>query len=214
MTSQGKMICIEGPDGVGKTTAVSFLSDYLRFELGLDVTLLRLPGGSQKGEEIRKRFKSSAHEMSVYEQIELLIQAKHYALEETVKPALARGSYVICDRFTDSLFAYQWAGFSKYDPDVKNTIIDLLLLEQIDVFPDLKIIMNCPTNVANDRMRQTRKELDSLDNETSDFKQRVREYYDTGLIESPYGSTVYVDTSVDLLSVQYSLRVLIDKLLS
>ena len=195
MYTQGKMICVEGPDGVGKTTAVAALASYIQSMLGAEVTLVRLPGGTPRGEVIRQLFKTKAATMSVYDQIDLLCQAKHYALEEVIKPALAQGRYVICDRFTDSLFAYQWAGFSDFNPIVRQQIIDTLLLQQIDIFPDLKIVMSCDAGVAESRMRQERKTLDALDTADHEFKQRVRRYYEDFVEESPKGITVHIDTT-------------------
>lgn len=209
----GKFTVIEGPDGVGKTTAIEEIACYLRNTLGVEVQIVRLPGGTRRGEEIRTQFKAEATNLNVFEQINLLLEAKRHLLAEVVRPALERGHYVLCDRYIDSLLAYQWGGFSDFEPSVLQHIEDQILLEQIDVFPDLKIVLDCADDVAEKRMLDSGRTMDALDLAGAVFKGRVRRYYREYLKESPRGTTVFLETSGDRDGVQQQLRRLIQTLL-
>lgn len=209
----GKFIVVEGPDGVGKSTSVQFVASHLRATTGAEVICTRLPGGTPAGERIRAIFKERATSMPLDEQIELLITAKHHLIEQVIKPAIAEGAYVIADRYVDSLMAYQWAGFSNFNLKFKEQIESRLLLERIDIFPDLKIVMECPVEVAERRMGCDNRATDALDSASPDFKRRVRTYFEHFLVESPHGHTFRVDSSGDVRSVEKQLMAIMANVL-
>lgn len=212
-TGNGKFIVIEGPDGVGKSTAVSYIAEQLRSKLRDEVITVRLPGGTEEGERIRRLFKQNADRMSTEEQVKLLISAKRHLLDEVVRPAIQNGSYVIADRYIDSLLAYQWGGFNAFDHQWFTKILDELLLNQIDIAPDLKIVLECSTDEAERRMRGDARNKDVLDAAPNEFKLRVRTYYEHFLKESPCGHTFFVDSSGDVSSVEKQLRSIISRVL-
>lgn len=107
MSVRGRFITLEGGEGVGKTTLAKHLRTRLEAQ-GLDVVLTREPGGSPAAELLRETLygPSAPHWAPVPETL-LLFAARAAHLEETIRPALARGAWVICDRFNDSTLAYQ-----------------------------------------------------------------------------------------------------------
>jgi dTMP kinase len=105
----GRFITLEGGEGVGKSTLAAGLQASLE-AAGIDVVRTREPGGSVGADEIRKLIVTGAKERwSGLTETLLLIAARNDHLERTIRPALARGAWVICDRFTDSTYAYQVA---------------------------------------------------------------------------------------------------------
>ena len=106
----GKLITLEGIEGVGKSSNLRFMADYL-IQNGIEVTTTREPGGTPLAEDLRKILLTDYQE-KIYPETELLIlyAARFQHVEGVVKPALAKGQWVICDRFNDATFAYQGAG--------------------------------------------------------------------------------------------------------
>lgn len=190
----GKLLVVEGPDGVGKSTVVAYTAAFLRAN-GHEVITCRLPGGTATGESIRSFFKAYATSIPLEDQIALLLMAKRQLVSEVINPALASGKYVICDRYLDSLYAYQWAGFSKFDPAVKSRIDDGVLLYGVGVEVDLKLVLDCPVEMSMQRMQDSRvNEHDVLDEMKRSYKRRVRSYYRHHVKECINGQTAYVNT--------------------
>lgn len=191
----GKLVILEGPDGVGKSTAVAHIASYLRAR-GEEVVVCRLPGGTATGEVIRGFFKRSSTQLPIEDQIAMLLLAKRQLVQEIIRPALTSGKFVVCDRFLDSLYAYQWAGFSEFAPEIKQRIDDNVLIYDIDVSSDLKIVLDCPAALIEARLGQRLPiENDVLDHMNRMFKSRVRSYYRDHLKESAHGTTVCVNTA-------------------
>jgi dTMP kinase len=104
---RGRLIVLDGPDGAGKSTQIALLAERLRAS-GLTVQLLREPGGTAAGEEIRKLvLEQRGHELSPRAETFLFQAARAQLIEQLVRPALARGEWVLCDRFTLSTLVYQ-----------------------------------------------------------------------------------------------------------
>ena len=190
----GKLVIVEGADGCGKSTAVAHIAMLLQSR-GEEAVVCRLPGGTATGEVIRSFFKENATSIPIEDQISMLLLAKRQLIKEIITPALALGKYVICDRFLDSLYAYQWAGFSEFAPEIKQRIDDNVLIYGVDVNADLKIVLDCPIAESENRMQSSRvSENDVLDQMNRRFKSRVRSYYRDHLVESAQGTTVYLNT--------------------
>ncbi|PUA26787.1 MAG: dTMP kinase [Cellvibrio sp. 79] len=169
---RGKFLTIEGTEGVGKSTNLAFVCDWLKTR-GLDVVVTREPGGTPMAEEVRSLLLSKRDE-PVDETAELLLvfAARAQHLAQVIKPALARGAWVLSDRFTDATYAYQGGGRGLN----KAVIEELEELVQGDLRPDLTLILDIDVELGLNRARQ-RGELDRFESETIGFFERVREAY-------------------------------------
>src|SRR5580658_3856995 len=125
----GILISFEGSEGCGKSTQISLLADHLR-RLGRTVRLLREPGGTPIGEEIRHTLKHSLSNQAMTAEAELLLMnaSRAQLVREVIRPALAEGEIVLCDRFYDSTTAYQGYGRG-LDLQQVQTVIDFAVGE-------------------------------------------------------------------------------------
>ncbi len=169
---RGKFLTIEGTEGVGKSTNLAFVRDWL-VARGLEVVVTREPGGTPLAEEVRGLLLSKRDE-SVDETAELLLvfAARAQHLAQVIKPALARGAWVLSDRFTDATYAYQGGGRGLS----KSVIEQLEQLVQGNLRPDLTLILDIDVELGLNRARQ-RGELDRFESETIGFFERVRAAY-------------------------------------
>ncbi len=169
---RGLFITIEGGEGVGKSTNIEFIASTLK-QAGIAFILTREPGGTPLAEEIRQLLLSPRDE-NVAENTELLLmfaaRAQHIA--EVIEPALARGDWVICDRFTDATFAYQGGG--RGVPMQK--IADLEQWVQGELRPDYTLLFDAPVEVGLQRAAD-RGELDRFEQEQQLFFRGVRQAY-------------------------------------
>jgi dTMP kinase len=169
---RGKFLTIEGTEGVGKSTNVAFVRDWLSAR-GIEVVVSREPGGTPLAEEVRQLLLAKREE-PVAETAELLLvfAARAQHLQQVILPALARGAWVLCDRFTDATYAYQGGGRG-----LNATIIaQLETLVQGDLRPDLTLILDIDVTLGLNRARE-RGELDRFESETVSFFERVRLAY-------------------------------------
>jgi len=168
----GKFITIEGVEGVGKTTNIEHLKEFLS-ENKIDFIVTREPGGTQLGEKLRDLLLAVSDE-SVDPTAELLLvfaaRAQHVA--KVIKPALAAGRWVLCDRFTDATFAYQGAGRG-IDLD---SISALQSLVHQELRPDLTLILDLDPAIGMQRAAK-RASLDRFEQEQVEFFERVRASY-------------------------------------
>ncbi|HTF98239.1 MAG TPA: dTMP kinase [Cellvibrio sp.] len=168
----GKFLTIEGTEGVGKSTNLAYVRDWL-LARGLDVVVTREPGGTPLAEEIRHLLLSKREE-AVDETAELLLvfAARAQHLNQVILPALERGAWVLSDRFTDATYAYQGGGRG-----LSKAIIEQLeVLVQGELRPDLTLILDIDVELGLNRARQ-RGELDRFESETISFFERVRSSY-------------------------------------
>lgn len=169
MQLKGKFITFEGIDGAGKSTHIESVRAFLAAR-GKTVVMTREPGGTDLGEAVRGLFLGRS--MSPHTEALLVFAARREHLEKVVWPALDRGDWVLCDRFTDATFAYQGGGRK-------------LGFERIEALaswvhphfsPDLTLLFDLSPDAAQDRVAQ-RGELDRIESEASEFHRRVREAY-------------------------------------
>lgn len=165
----GKFITFEGIDGAGKSTHIAFVADLLK-ERGKSVVMTREPGGTPLGEKLRELL---LHEkMHLETEALLMFAARREHLAQVIEPALARGDWVISDRFTDASFAYQGGGrklgFDKLEALEKWVHPNLQ--------PDLTLLFDVPLDVARARLDATR-ELDKFEQEKADFFAATRDAY-------------------------------------
>ena len=195
-----RFITIEGGEGAGKSTAQQFLASKL-ISMGLSVTLTREPGGTPLAEELRQTLLNPHGEVPV-EMAELLLlfaaRAQHIA--EVIKPALDRGEWVICDRFTDATYAYQ-GGARGMSVEV---ITQLEKMVQGALQPHQVILLDLPPEVGLERAR-ARGELDRFEREPMAFYERVRSGY-LGRVRTMPDRYTVIDASQDLQSVEDQLE--------
>ncbi|OPX55300.1 dTMP kinase [Oceanospirillum multiglobuliferum] len=172
MTKKGVFITLEGSEGVGKSTNLAFIEQWLK-QAGHDPILTREPGGTPMAEEIRALLLQKREEL-VSEKAELLLMfaARAQHLDQKILPALASGRCLVSDRFTDATYAYQ--GYARGLN--LSWITQLELLVQQAVRPDLTILLDLSVEVAMSRV-QRRGETDRFEQEKTEFFQRVRQGY-------------------------------------
>lgn len=166
-------ITLEGPEGSGKTSQVPPLAAHLR-EQGFDVLTLREPGGTAIGEQVREvlvNLKNTA--MHPRTEILLFLAARAQLVEEVIRPALAAGTVVLCDRYADSTLAYQGYGH-QVDLDVLRR---MLAFATGGLLPDLTVLMDVDTETGLLRKRRPGGEWNRLDAYDLPFHCRVRQGY-------------------------------------
>ena len=169
---KGKFITIEGSEGVGKTTNINFIVNFLTNH-NKEVVETREPGGTAAAEDIRKILLNPDSEL-IPDIAELLLffAARSLHLENVIVPALKAGKFIICDRFTDATIAYQ--GFGRgFDIDRINNIAQWV---HADIQPDLTILLDAPAEIGMQRAIK-RGEIDRMESEEISFYERVREGY-------------------------------------
>ncbi|MBP1151882.1 MULTISPECIES: dTMP kinase [Methylocaldum] len=168
--TRGKFITLEGGEGVGKTTNLEFIRDYLQ-RRGIRFLVTREPGGTPIGEAIR-RLVIDSQGMSARTELLLMFAARAQHIEEVIEPALAKGIWIVCDRFTDASYAYQGGGRG-----IDNAVIRFLQeWLQKGLEPDLTLLFDAPVEVGLQRAKG-RGQLDRFETELPAFFSRVRETY-------------------------------------
>lgn len=203
----GLFITLEGPEGAGKSTNREYLAERLR-AAGIEVVLTREPGGTPLAERIREVLLTPGEEvMNADTELLLVFAARAQHLATVIRPALARGAVVLCDRFTDSTYAYQGAGRG----------LSLERIEALERFvqgelcPDLTLVFDLPVDVGLARA-SARGRLDRFEQEGQAFFQKVRQAYLTRATAAPQRYCL-VDAAQPLARVQQSLDALLPQLL-
>lgn len=170
--SRGVFITFEGGEGVGKSTNLQFAARWLA-ERGIEVFCTREPGGTPLAEEIRNVLLSPRQEtFDATAELLLVFAARSQHLNKVILPTLERGTWVLCDRFTDATFAYQGYGRQL----ALTSIVTLEKLVQGDVFPDCTFLLDANSDIGLARAK-SRGGLDRFEQEDIDFYRRVREGY-------------------------------------
>jgi dTMP kinase len=169
MTTPGKFITLEGVDGAGKSTHLGFVADWLR-QQGREVIVTREPGGTPLGETLRELLLH--RDMDADTELLLMFAARQEHLAQLILPALARGAWVLSDRFTDASYAYQCGGRGI----AVERIAALETWVQRGFQPDLTLLFDVPPEVAEAR-RSAAREADRFEREADSFFSRVRNAY-------------------------------------
>ncbi len=170
--TQGLFITIEGTEGMGKSTVLASLAEFLK-EKGFDFLLTREPGGTEIAEKIRQVILSHYDEtMQVETELLLYFAGRIQHVETVVLPAKKAGKIVISDRFTDASFAYQGGG--RQIPIEKIRLLEQHFIN--DLQPDLTLLLDAPIEVGLNRIA-ARGEKDRIEIENIAFFERVRESY-------------------------------------
>lgn len=203
----GLFITLEGPEGAGKSTNREYLAERLR-EQGVDVLLTREPGGTPLAERIRELLLDPSDEpMAADTELLLVFAARAQHLQQVIRPALARGRVVLCDRFTDATYAYQGGGRGL-------SIERIAQLEQFvqgELRPDLTLIFDLPVEVGLARAA-ARGRLDRFEQEGRGFFEAVRQAYLQRAGQAPQRYRV-LDAGQTLAHVQADIDALLPSLL-
>lgn len=162
-------ITLEGIDGAGKSTQLEWLADKLRAR-GAHVVVTREPGGTPLGEKLRELLLSEPMHIDTEALLMFAVRREH--LDKVIEPALARGDYVISDRFTDASFAYQCGG--RGIPESRLSILETWVQDGLQ--PDLTLLFDVEVAVASARLAAN-VSLDRFEQERQDFFERVRAMY-------------------------------------
>lgn len=169
---RGRFITVEGVEGAGKSTLIDAMREHLEAS-GQDVLVTREPGGTRLGEALREVLLDN-HQREMIPEAELLLMfaARAQHVHETIRPALAGGTWVICDRFTDATYAYQGYG--------RGLSLDhIRYLEQwlqAEIRPDLTVLLDLPVETGLARTGE-RGGPDRFESEAGDFFEKVRRGY-------------------------------------
>jgi len=209
----GKFITLEGPEGSGKSTQAKMMIRRLG-DLGIEAMYTREPGGTALGEEIRNILQHNQAGEAPCERAELLLfeASRNQLVEKVIRPALEKGTWVICDRFMDSTTAYQGYGRGLPVDEVKS--IHTFTIN--DVIPELTLLLDLNVETGFDRIAQRFLELgesaDRFEQEERSFHERVRMGYLNLADEEPDRFRI-VDASKDPESVAEQIWIIIQELL-
>ena len=196
----GRFITVEGIEGVGKTSNLACVQDFLTAQ-GKDVVVTREPGGTALGENIRELLLGHKHDgMADDTELLLMFSARAEHIDKVIKPNMKAGRWVLCDRFTDATYAYQGGGRG----------IDMERIAQLEDWvqgslrPDLTILLDAPVKLALDRAAK-RSAPDRFEKERHEFFERVRRAY-LKLASARPDRYLTVDTTPPLEAVQHTLK--------
>jgi dTMP kinase len=205
VTTRGRFISLEGIDGAGKSTHCAWLKEAL-LNRGRTVVATREPGGTPLGEALRALLLT--HPMTHDTEALLMFAARREHVEQVIDPALARGDWVLCDRFTDATFAYQGGGHGV----PRERIAELERFIPANCRPDLTILFDVPIEVSRERLERGRangRDLDKFEREEFAFFERVRSVYLERAAREPARFRV-VDAAQSMNEVRSDLRRLLE----
>ncbi|CAN7323552.1 dTMP kinase [Paraburkholderia sp. DD10] len=205
--ARGKFITFEGIDGAGKTTHLGWFRERLETKVastGRSVVMTREPGGTPLGEQIREIVLHQKMDLETEALLMFALRRQHLA--EVIEPALARGDWVLSDRFTDATFAYQGGGRGL----PRDKLETLERWVQGGFQPDLTVLFDLAPEVASER-RSAVRDPDRFESESVAFFNRTRAEYLRRAEEAPYRFAI-IDSSQSITRIQKQLEELIASL--
>ncbi|MCE8032344.1 dTMP kinase [Billgrantia tianxiuensis] len=202
MQQRGRFITLEGGEGVGKSTNLEWVAQWLTAH-GVEVVRTREPGGTPRAEAIRELLLSAEFEepLDVDAELLLMFAARAQHLAQRIRPALERGAWVLCDRFTDATFAYQGGGRG-IEPE---RIAQLEHFVQRGLEPDLTLLLDMPVEAAQQRLQgrltASGHARDRFEQEHRAFFEAVRQAYLARAEAAPRRVAV-IDADAPLATVQ------------
>ncbi|MDR5873985.1 dTMP kinase [Vreelandella gomseomensis] len=206
MTKRGRFITLEGGEGVGKSTNMQYVVAWLEAQ-GIEVVATREPGGTPRAEAMRQLLLDPAPDEWLHTDAELLLMfaARAQHLAEKILPALARGAWVVCDRFTDATYAYQGGG--RGIPAERIEALEAFV--QKGLTPDLTLLLDMPPSAAKQRLesrlRDQHTTRDRFEQEQTAFFQAVRDAYRARAAQSPERFAL-INADQSLAAVQSDIR--------
>jgi dTMP kinase len=202
-TRRAWFITLEGGEGAGKSTSLTFVRQWLE-QAGHSVVMTREPGGTPVGERIREIL-LHARDLEISTDVEALLMfaARAQHLSQVILPALARGTTVVCDRFTDATYAYQGGGRGM--PAARIAALETWV--QGDLRPDLTLLLDVPASVGLARAKG-RSEPDRFEREQQEFFERVRDCYRVRAAADPRRMRV-VDASLSPADVRRQIEAIL-----
>jgi dTMP kinase len=182
---RGRFITLEGVDGAGKSTHIPWIAERLRASV-TEVVVTREPGGTPLAEKLRALV--LAEPMDAMAETLLMFAARADHVRKVIEPALERGAWVLCDRFTDATLAYQGGGKGVH----RDLVQALALAAHPGLVPDQTLLFDCPYEVSRGRLSGSGRPLDRFESEERAFFERVRATY-RALAEKEPGRVVLID---------------------
>jgi dTMP kinase len=170
MTARGRFITLEGIDGAGKSSHLGYVCERVRSR-GHEAVLTREPGGTPAGEQLRALVLH--HPMEPLAEALLMFAGRSVHVKEVIEPALEAGAWVVCDRFSDSTFAYQCGGRGLPGAAVES--LEALVHPRLQ--PDATFLFDLDPATAYERQRAQSRTPDKFEREAAEFFVRVREAY-------------------------------------
>lgn len=207
-TTRGRFITLEGLEGVGKSTNLAHIAEHL-LAAGVEVVTTREPGGTPLAESIRELLLTvrTAEPMADMTELLLVFAARAQHIEQVIEPALARGAWVLSDRFTDATVAYQGGGRGLNT----DAIAELRRLVQGTLEPDLTLFLDLSLEAAEQRLSNRERDRDRFEREERTFFERVRNAYLDIAATAPRFRIV--DAGAPLPDVQRRLSEVLDEFL-
>jgi len=208
---RGRFITFEGGEGVGKSTQIRRAASFLQ-SAGVEVVLTREPGGTPRAEQLRRvLLERSGEPMPQACELLLMFAARSSHLANLIEPAVERGSWVLCDRFTDATYAYQGGGRGLPEADIDALVRIVHPHRQ----PDLTVLLDAPVAVGMARAsaRNGADGPDRFESERADFFERVRQCYLSRAAREPQRFRV-IDASAGVDQVEASVRTALAPLLT
>ena len=199
-------ITFEGPEGSGKTTQIRLLAAYLR-ACGHDVVTAREPGGTPIGDQIRACLHDTANTaMSPTAEVLLYSASRAQLVAEVIRPALAAGRVVLCDRYADSTMAYQGYGRGLD----RSMLATLTAIATGGLSPDLTLLLDLDVARGLTRRRDEGEEMNRLDLEAVEFHNRVRAGY-LALAAAEPARWQRIDADAPVADVQLAIRQVVEE---
>jgi dTMP kinase len=208
---RGRFITFEGGEGVGKSTQIRRAASFLQ-SAGVEVVLTREPGGTPRAEQLRRvLLERSGEPMPQACELLLMFAARSSHLANLIEPAVERGAWVLCDRFTDATYAYQGGGRGLPEADIDALVRIVHPHRQ----PDLTVLLDAPVAVGMARAsaRNGADGPDRFESERADFFERVRQCYLSRAAREPQRFRV-IDASAGVDQVEASVRTALAPLLT
>lgn len=203
VTKKGVFLTLEGVDGAGKSTHISFIEQYLK-QRDIQVVITREPGGTPLGETLRELLLHN--KMDSKTETLLMFAARNEHIHQCIMPALSQGQWVLCDRFSDASFAYQGGGRQLGAQAIE-------YLEQWihpDLQPDRTWLFDLPLSIAMERLEKSRV-LDRFEQEQESFFIRTQQFYHQRVQAQPKRFSL-IDSSQPIVMIQVQLQQQLDQL--
>ena len=203
--TRGRFITLEGSEGVGKSTLLPEVQKVIK-ATGLEVCCTREPGGTPLGEQLREVLLGTTEPMVAKAELLLMFASRAQHIESVIEPALARGAWVVCDRFTDASYAYQGSGRQLGVERIET--IEQWVQEGLQ--PDLTLLLDASRETSNTRT-QKRRALDRIESEGDAFFEGVRSGYMQRAARHPERIRV-IDANEDFPEVCASMQQILNPL--